>query len=127
MTIIHNPPELAARPTYNHAIEVPAGARTLYIAGQVGWDADCNIEEGITAQTRKAFANLRAVLQSAGMDFENIVKTTIYLTDSAYIPDYTKVRSEMLGRNKPASTLVVIKDLARPGLLVEIDATAVAG
>lgn len=126
MTIVHNPPELATPPTYSHAIEVRAGARTLYIAGQVGWDAERNIEEGIAAQTRKAFENLRVVLQSAGMDFENIVKTTIYLTDAAYIPEYSRIRTEILGQHKPASTLVVIKELARPGLLVEVDATAVA-
>jgi len=126
VTIIHNPPELGVPPTYSLAIEVPPGARTLYIAGQVGWDANGNIEEGIAAQTRKAFQNLRVVLRSAGMDFENIVKTTIYLTDATNIQEYSRVRSEMLGPTKPASTLVVIKELARPGLLVEVDAIAVA-
>ncbi|MGB3388285.1 MAG: RidA family protein [Pseudaminobacter sp.] len=126
MTIIHNPQVLGVPPSYSHGIEVPTGARTLYTAGQVGWDTNGNIEDGIAAQTKLAFANLRSVLQSAGMDLENIVKTTIYLTNLADYPEYARVRSEILGTTKPASTLVVVKQLVKPELLVEIEAIAVA-
>lgn len=126
MTTIHNPPILGVPPSYSHGIEVAAGARTLYTAGQVGWDAGGNIEKGIAAQTKLAFANLRSILQSAGMDIGNIVKTTIYLTDIDDYPEYARVRSEILGTAKPASTLVVVKQLVKPELLVEIEAIAVA-
>lgn len=126
MSIIHNPPALGVPPSYSHGIEVAAGARTLYTAGQVGWDVNGNIENGIAAQTKQAFANLRSVLRSAGMDLENIVKTTIYLTNLDDYQEYARVRSEILGTTKPASTLVVIKQLVKPELLVEIEAIAVA-
>nr|WP_295467802.1 RidA family protein [Mesorhizobium sp.] len=126
MSIIHNPPTLGVPPSYSHGIEVATGARTLYTAGQVGWDVNGNIENGIAAQTRLAFANLRSVLQSAGMDLKNVVKTTVYLTNLDDYPEYARVRSEILGTTKPASTLVVIKQLVKPELLVEIEAIAVA-
>lgn len=126
MTIVHNPPALGVPPSYSNGIEVKPAARTLYIAGQVGWHADGRIEEGIAAQTRQAFSNMRTVLQSAGMDLANIVKTTIYMTDPDDYPEYARVRSGILGEVKPASTLVFIKQLVKPELLVEIEAVAVA-
>jgi enamine deaminase RidA (YjgF/YER057c/UK114 family) len=126
MAITHNPPELGMPPSYSNGIEVRSGARTLYIAGQVGWDAAGKIEQGIAAQTERAFANMRTVLRSAGMDLANIVKTTIYMTNLDDYPEYARVRSGILGDVKPASTLVVIKQLVKPELLVEIEATAVA-
>jgi len=126
VTTIHNPPALGVPSTYSNGIEVGPGARTLYIAGQVGLDASGNIGDGIAGQTRQAFANMRAVLESAGMGLANVVRTTIYMTDAGDYPEYASVRSEILGNSKPASTLVIIKQLLKPELLVEIEAIAVA-
>lgn len=125
---IHNPPELGSPPTYSNGIEVPATARTLYIAGQVGWDKDYKaVPGGIVAQTQAAFANLRAVLKSAGMDLSNVVKTTVFLVNPDDYAAFAKTRTEILGNVKPASTLVFIKQLVKPDLLVEVEAVAVAG
>lgn len=126
MTTVHNPPALGVPPSYSHGIEVAAGARTLYTAGQVGWDANGKIEQGIAAQTKQAFANLRTILQDAGMDYANIVKTTIFMTNPDDYAEYAKTRSSILGDVKPASTLVFINQLVNPELLVEIEAVAVA-
>lgn len=126
MTTIHNPPALGVPPSYSNGIEVGAEARTLYVAGQVGWDSNGNVPDGIVEQTRLAFANMRAVLQSAGMDFGNVVKTTIFMTNPDDYAEYAKTRSSILGEVKPASTLVFIKQLVKPELLVEIEAVAVA-
>ncbi len=125
MTKIHNPPELPAPPTYSHGIEVPANWRTVYVAGQVGVDRDGNAPAGIKAQSELAWAAVRAVLRSAGMDLKNVVKTTVYLKDPADYAEFVKVRSAVLGDTKPASTLVYISGLARPDFIVEVDATAV--
>ncbi|MGE5146408.1 MAG: RidA family protein [Candidatus Eiseniibacteriota bacterium] len=127
MTKIHNPAALGSPPTYSNGIEVPSTARTLYIAGQVGWDKDYKaVPGGIVEQTRAAFANLHAVLKSAGMDYGNIVKTTVFLVNPDDFPAFGKTRSEILGAVKPASTLVFIKQLIKPELLVEVEAVAVA-
>jgi 2-iminobutanoate/2-iminopropanoate deaminase len=127
VTKIHNPAELGSPPSYSHGIEVPASARTLYVAGQVGWDKDYNVVPGgIAEQTRAALTNLRAVLNAAGMDFTNLVKTTVFMVNIDDYPDFAKVRTEFFGDVKPASTLVVIKQLLKAELLVEIEAVAVA-
>lgn len=126
MPTVHNPPALGVPPSYSHGIEVAATGRTLFTAGQVGWDANGNIESGIAAQTRLAFANLRTVLQGAGMDYGNIVKMTVFMTDLDDYPEYAKTRSGILGEVKPASTLVIVKQLVNRELLVEIEAVAVA-
>ena len=126
MKKIHNPASLGTPPTYSHGIEAAAGARTLYIAGQVGWDKDGVPVSGIAAQTKLAFANLKAILNEAGMDLSNIVKTTVFLIEPSDLAEFAKTRSAILGDVKPASTLVYVKQLIKPELLVEIEAIAIA-
>ncbi len=126
MVKIYNPVQLSAPTSYSHAIEAPAGSRTLYIAGQAGWNSkEGTSPPGIVAQTTQAFENLRAILNEAGMDFENIVKTTVFLVHPDDFSEFTRIRSSILGAHKPASTLVFIKQLIEPNLLVEIEAVAV--
>ena len=124
MKTIHNP--VAAPPTYSEGIEVTPGARTLYIAGQVGWDEHKNVPAGIEAQTELLFQNMQRVLESAGMTFADIVKMNTYLVEPDDLVGYGAVRARMLQGVKPAATLVYIKQLIRPELLVEVDAVAVA-
>lgn len=126
MTKTYNPAAVGTPAAYSHGIEVPSSARTLYIAGQIGTQDGKVVEGGIEAQTRAAFANLKAVLNDAGMDYANIVKTTVFLTSPDHYAEFGKVRSEMFGDVKPASTLVYISGLVLPELLVEIEAVAVA-
>ena len=126
MTIIRNPPEMPVPGTYSNGIEVPAGARTLYIAGQIGIAADGSVPEGIAAQTEIVFDNLTHILRSAGMDLTNLVKTTVFLTAPSDYAEFVKARTARLGATKPASTLVYIVQLVRPELKVEIEAVAVA-
>jgi enamine deaminase RidA (YjgF/YER057c/UK114 family) len=121
---IHNPPSVAPGPTYSHGIEVPANARWLHISGQVGSTKDGKMREGVEAQTDQAWENLKAVLASAGMSMENLVKITTYLTDESLIDGYRKGRAKHLGDFRPASTLVVVKRLAMPGWLVEVEGVA---
>ncbi|HEX5378416.1 MAG TPA: RidA family protein [Phenylobacterium sp.] len=125
MKILHNP--AGAPATYSDGVEVPAGGRTLFVAGQVGWTAAKAIPEGIEEQTRLLFANLAAVLRSADMGFADIVKTTVYIVNPEDYPAFGKVRSAILGDVRPASTLVFVKALILPELLVEVEAIAVSG
>jgi enamine deaminase RidA (YjgF/YER057c/UK114 family) len=125
MIKIRNPAQLPTPTSYSHGIEVPGGSRTLYVAGQVGWNKDGAAAPGIVAQTTQAFENLRAILGEAGMDFENIVKTTVFLVNPEDFVEFARIRSSFLGAQKPASTLVFIKQLIQPNLLVEIEAVAI--
>jgi enamine deaminase RidA (YjgF/YER057c/UK114 family) len=121
---VYNPPAVHAAATYSHGIEVPPNARWLHISGQIGIGPDGKMKDGIEAQTQQVWENIKAVLAAAGMGLENLVKITTYLTDESLIDGFRKVRSQQLGDHKPTSTLVVIKRLAVPGLLVEVESVA---
>jgi 2-iminobutanoate/2-iminopropanoate deaminase len=121
---IHNPPAVHTAPTYSHGIEVPPNARWLYISGQVGAARDGKPQEGIEAQTKQAFENLKAILASAGMSFTDVVKVTSYLIHEDLIDGFRKVRAEQMGDHRSAATLVIARRLAQPGWLVEVEAIA---
>lgn len=124
-TKIHNPPTVAAGAGYSHGIELPPQARTLYCAGQLGVKTDGTFaSDEIRGQAEQAWRNVGAVLQSAGMGYENIVKLTHYLVRREDIPAYREVRAQFLGKLAPASTLVVIDALARPEALIEVEVIA---
>ena len=125
MTKIYNPGGIAAPlGKYSHAIETPPHARWLSISGQVGVNPDGDIAEGFEAQCRVAYSNLKAILAEAGMGFEDVVKTTIFLTDQANVHAYRAIRDEFLGDLRPASTLLIVAGLATPDYLVEVEMTA---
>lgn len=82
MPKIYNPDEVAPPGgPYSHAIEVPLGARLLFVAGQVGITRDGKVGEGIAEQTRIVFENLTAILKAAGMTLADAVKATVFLTN----------------------------------------------
>jgi len=77
------------------------------------------------AQTKQVFENLKAALAAAGATFDNVVKTNTYVTDLTEIQALREIRASYYGRNVPASTLVRVGGLARPDLMIEIEAIAV--
>ena len=119
-------PDTIARPgsRYSHGIEVAPNARWVYVSGQVGWSPDGRIEDGIEAQTRRAFQNVLAVLAEAGMGAGDIVRLNSYLTDAADVPKFRAGRDSVMGDAMPASTLVVVDALIHPELKVEVEAVA---
>jgi enamine deaminase RidA (YjgF/YER057c/UK114 family) len=119
--------------TYTHSVEVRGEARTLYVSGQIGTAADGAFRQGISDQSNAVFENLKAVLKEAGMGFEHLVKTTVFLvkttvflTSREDFPAFAEVRKAHLGAYKPASTLVIVSGLVHPDVLVEVEAIAVA-
>lgn len=126
MITIRNPQGYPAPETFHHGIEVSGAVRTLYIAGQIGLWPDGSVPDGIAAQTEVVFANMKAVLDAAGMDFSNVVKTTVFLLNPADRAGYAAVRAAAFGAARAASTLLYVVGLARPDLLVEVEAIAVA-
>ena len=114
-------PPLAA---YSHGIEVPPNARVLHTAGQVGILPDGTTPEGVEAQTEATWANLMAILESAGMGIDDVVKVTTYVTDVEDFWPMAKVRARFFGDARPASTGIVVKALAKPEWLVEVDLVA---
>ena len=121
----HNPNTVFA-PTgpFSHGVEVPANARWLHISGQIGVAPDGKVPSEFEAQAEQCWRNVKAVLAAAGMGVENLVKCTHFVTRAEDVATYGKVRARQLGEARPASTLLVISALARPGLLVEVEAIA---
>lgn len=110
---------------YNQAVEVPAGARMLYISGQVGMAKDGSVPDGIEAQSELLWGNIAAILRDAGMAMPNIVKLNTYITDMANFPAFAAVRRKHLAGHKPASTAVAVAGLIER-FLVEVEVVAAA-
>ncbi len=111
---------------YSHVVMSTAPI-TIYIAGQVPRDKDGNnVGKGdMRAQIWQVAANLKAALAAAGATLEDVVKTTTYVTDVDEFFRHSDVRAEIFGKNPPTSTTIVVKGLAHPDFMVEIEAIAV--
>ena len=121
-----NPDDMIApMAVYSHGVEVPAGARTVYVAGQVGTGKDGKTPAGFVAQAELAFANVVSVLAGAGMDLSDVVKFNIYLTRREDVAAWRDiVATKDFGGQPPSSTLVIVASLVSPDFLVEIAAVA---
>jgi enamine deaminase RidA (YjgF/YER057c/UK114 family) len=121
----HSPATMASPVgAYSHGIEIPPGARLLYIAGQVGITPDGAIPEDFQSQAEQAWRNIEHVLAAAGMGVEDLVKITSFLVREEDVAAYRRVLLRHLGEARPASTLLIVKALARPEFLVEVEAFA---
>lgn len=109
---------------YSQALEVPAGARLMFTAGQVGARPDGTTAEGFAAQAEQTWANVMALLAEGGMGVEDIVKITGYIVGEENFPAYAAARKKALRGTRPASTAIIVPALAVPEWLVEIEAVA---
>jgi len=126
MKKIINPKNVHRRPNYNQGILVDGG-KLLFIAGQTAVDAKGNFvgKGDIEAQARQVYENMKAVLDDAGGSFDDIVKTTIYITDIKHREGLHKVRKKYFTGDQATSTLLIIRGLAREEFLMEVEAIAV--
>jgi enamine deaminase RidA (YjgF/YER057c/UK114 family) len=124
-----NPPTLAKPNGYTHVVVAPDG-RTVYIAGQVAFDSTGQLVGGnsFEAQAERVYQNLRRALASVGGSLDDVAKTTTYITDQKNVAALRGIRAKYLDQARPpANTLLVVSSLARPELLIEIEAVAMLG
>jgi enamine deaminase RidA (YjgF/YER057c/UK114 family) len=126
---IVNPQELGAPRGYSNGVLAPAGARLLFVAGQVGWDGEQRIvSDDFVAQFDRALANALTVVAAAGGLPEHVVRMTIYVRDRdayrAAAKPVGRAYRERMGRHYPAMTLVEVSALLEDGARVEIELTA---
>lgn len=119
-----NPAAIMPSANYSHGVEAPPGARLLGIAGQVGRDVDGTVPEGIEAQAKLAWRNIKAVLAGAGMEMSDIVHYFSILVRREDNAGYDAARVAALGDARPASTKIYVAGLAQPELLCEVQAFA---
>jgi 2-iminobutanoate/2-iminopropanoate deaminase len=97
----------------------------LFTSGQVALDPRSGeiVAGGFEPQARQVLANLRAVLATAGCDFDDVVKATVYVVDLADFPKLNALYGEAMGTHRPARSTVQVAALPKGGL-VEIDLVA---
>jgi len=125
MTTAHNPASIFPPAGISaHGIGVPAGARLLFVSGQIATRPDGTVPEGIEAQTEVVWQKIRAVLADAGMGVSDIVKLGAFLTRPADYPAFAQVRARHMGEHRAASTAVFVPALVKPEWCVEIEVVA---
>ena len=124
-TIINTKNAPAPIGPYNQAIKID---NMLFISGQVAMDPQNNnelIKSSITDETHQVMKNLSAILEEAGMDFTNVVKTTIFLSDMSYFKEINSIYGSYLkDGEEPARETVAVKTLPKE-VNVEISMIAI--
>jgi enamine deaminase RidA (YjgF/YER057c/UK114 family) len=122
-----NPPELHPAPGFSH-LALAQGQRLVFVAGQVALDPEFGLVGGndLGTQTRAAMENVKVALEAAGAGWDDVVRRTIYTARPTEYETITAAIDEVTGgAAHPAQTIVGVTGLAVPGLLIEIEVTAV--
>lgn len=122
-----NPPELHPAPGFSH-VSIASGTKVVHFAGQVALAPDFALVGGddLYEQTCAAMLNLKTAMDAAGVSWDDIVRRTIYTLHPTEYETITRAIDAVTGgADHPAQTIVGITGLAVPGLLVEIECTAV--
>lgn len=89
--------------------------------GPVAEDGTLSGGSDVVAQAEKVFENIKSILDAANASFADILKVTVYLTDVNDREPVNRVRQKYFGDARPASTLIGIKELALPGMKIEVE------
>jgi enamine deaminase RidA (YjgF/YER057c/UK114 family) len=124
-----SPEGLNRNPAFSNVAVVSGPVRTIYVGGQDAIDADGNIVGvgDIAAQTKQVLRNLRTALEAAGAGPDHVIKWNIFIVDGQdFAAGYAAFQRVWGDRpNPPVITAAVVKGLAHPDFLVEMDAIAV--
>jgi enamine deaminase RidA (YjgF/YER057c/UK114 family) len=126
-TELTSPAQLHPPFGYSHVASIAPGSRIVWLAGQVGIRPDGSMlpPDDWEGQTRQVMDNIAVALHSAGANWGDVFKLTLYLVDTAELATVRAVRDEFVDRNNPpTSTLIKVAGLAIPELLIEIEAVA---
>ena len=105
---------------YSQAIDA---GQFVFISGQIPVDpATGEIPEGITAQATQSLANVKAILEAAGLTMDNVVKTTVFLADMSLFAPMNEVYAKAFSAPFPARSAVAVRELPKQVLLEVIAA-----
>ncbi len=111
---------------YSHVVTAEGAQRLVFCAGQVAADAAGTVlpPDDFDAQAKLVMENLGMALAAGGAGFSDVTKVTIYIVDPKDVAKGRKILADYFGANPPASTLCVLRGLANPNFLVEVEAIA---
>jgi enamine deaminase RidA (YjgF/YER057c/UK114 family) len=126
-----NIPGLPEPQGFKH-VAIAEGTKLVFLAGQVGQDADGNVADGdLAAQMEQAMVNVAAGLEQAGATFDDVAKTTLYVADwdesklPALFEGFGRAAQRLGGASSNPVTLVPVPRLFEAAHLVEVEVTAV--
>lgn len=121
------PAGLVSSPAFSHVAIVPPRATTIYVGGQNAVDADGALvgADNVAAQSRRALANAKTALESAGATIDDVVQWTVLFLDGVDLAAaYGAISGELASDEPPLVTTARVAGLGVPGALVEISAVA---
>jgi len=123
-------PQTISKPfsNYAHVVTVEEAKKFVFCAGQVAADVDGTVlpPTSFEAQTKMVMKNLENALAGGGAKFSDVTKVTIYICNPHDVPKARAILNDYFGENPPGSTLCVLRGLANPNFLLEVEAIAAA-
>lgn len=112
---------------YAQGVRVSGAGSLIFVAAQVAYDERKRIvgDNDPEAQTHQVIQNIKRVLAEAGATLQDVVRVTVFITDSAYFRAVADTRAKYFRDPLPASSFAVVSALSRPELMVAMDAIAV--
>lgn len=121
-----NPADIAKpQSNYAQAVVHKGGGERLVISGQVGVKPDGSLAQGFEAQAEACWASILGCLKAAGFDVKHLVKVTTLVTEPGRTAAARAIRDRVMAGHTCASTYIQVAGLARPEMLIEIEAEAV--
>ena len=107
---------------------ITEGGRTIFVAGHTGQidDVGKSLAGDFDAQFRQTFRNIEKTLAEAGAGLGDLVTMTVFLSDARHTTRMTELRTELFGKDFPASAAITVQGFAQPEMLIEVQGIAVA-
>lgn len=111
---------------YAHVVTVEDAKKLVFCAGQVAADLDGKVlpPDDFDAQTKMVMENLKNALMAGGAKLSDVTKVTIYICNPHDVPKARAILHDYFGEHPPGSTLCILRGLANPNFLLEIEAIA---
>ncbi|HEY7228955.1 MAG TPA: RidA family protein [Pseudolabrys sp.] len=128
-TLTRKSPARAHKPfaNYSHVVTAQGASKLVFCAEQVAADVSGKVlpPDDFEAQTKMVIENLKLALAEGGAGLKDVTKVTIFICNQHDVPKARSILQEYFGDHPPASTLCVLRGLANPNFLLEIEAIAV--
>ncbi len=112
---------------FSPAVITEGASKIVWVAGHTGQTADDgrSLAGDFDAQCRQTFRNIERTLKEAGATLADLVTMTVFLSDARHTTRMTEIRTEIFGRDFPASAAITVTGFADPSILIEIQGVAV--